>query len=296
MKKEEYFIVVLAHSFHGRLRRVHIPHQVVYVVLALALVGTITVVGLAGSYARMAWKVSDYNALRDEFETLRDRYQTLQRQATQKNEQLATLQVFATEVSVAYGIQQNGYNASEFVDDSLLGPTYRESLDEYDILKSTSFSLFSRKYPRLWQTDTKPSLWPVNGRLTSYFGKREDPLTGLGAFHPGVDIPAPMGEAVRVSGDGIVVRAERAGNYGLLIVVEHGGGITTYYGHLSKIEVVAGQEVRRGQIIGAVGATGRVTGPHLHYEVRQGGSPVNPYVFLKDSPRPARTSETAFSF
>jgi len=294
--KEEYFIVVLAHSFHGRLRRVHIPHQVVYGVLALALVGFVTVIGLVGSYGRMAWKVSDYNALRDEFDTLRGRYQTLQRQSSQKNEQLATLQLFATEVSLAYGIQQRADGVTEPIGDAALLPTYRESLKEYDSLKGANFSIFTRKYPRLWQTDTRPSLWPVNGRLNSYFGKREDPLTGMGAFHSGVDIPAPVGEPVRVSGDGIVIRAERAGNYGRLIVVEHGGGISTYYGHLSTMEVVAGQEVRRGQIIGAVGRSGRVTGSNLHYEVRQGGSPVNPYVFLKSSPRPARTEQTAFAF
>jgi len=294
--KEEYFIVVLAHSFHGRLRRVHIPHQVVYGVLALALVGFITVLGLAGSYARMAWKVSDYNALRDQFETLRSRYQNLQRQTSQKNEQLATLQVFATEVSLAYGIQRNEAPGYGYDDDLALAPSFHESLEEYNFLKSANFSIFSRKYPRLWQTDTKPSLWPVNGRLSSYFGKREDPFNGMDAFHPGVDIPAPMGEPVRVAGDGIVIRTGWVGNYGRLIVVEHGGGISTYYGHLSKIEVVAGQEVRRGQIVGAVGASGRVTGPHLHYEVRQGGSPVNPYMFLKDSPRPARTEHATFPF
>lgn len=293
---KDYFIVVLAHSFHGRLRRIHIPHKIVYAVLALALVGLITVAGFVGTYVRMVSKVSGYNALRAEIETLRERYQSLQRETSQKNEQLATLQLFATEVSMAYGINRQLEDSNGFAAEGMRVPSFSESLEEFNFLKSANFSIFSRKYPRLWQKNTKPSLWPVNGRLGSYFGKRTDPLNGMGAFHPGVDIPANKGEPVRAAGDGIVIRARRSGGYGNLVVIEHGGGISTYYGHLSKIEVIAGQEVRRGQIVGSVGSTGRVTGNHLHYEVRQGGSPVNPYIFLKQSPRPARYAKRDFPF
>jgi len=102
--KNSDFIVVLAHSMHGRLRRIQIPHKVVYAVAGLALIGVITVMGFVASYARMAWKVADYNALRAEFNTLRSRYQKLQHETTQKSQQLASLQLFATEVSVAYGL------------------------------------------------------------------------------------------------------------------------------------------------------------------------------------------------
>jgi murein DD-endopeptidase MepM/ murein hydrolase activator NlpD len=139
-------------------------------------------------------------------------------------------------------------------------------------------------------------LWPINGRLGSYFGKRLDPLTGVGTFHTGVDIPTPVGTPVRAAGDGIVTRAEWAGNYGRLVAVNHGGGIETLYGHLSRIDVIAGQEIRRGQIIGLSGRSGRVSGPHLHHEVRQGGNPVNPYIFLKKSDRPAKYAKRDFPF
>lgn len=283
--KQDYFIVVLAHSFHGRIRRIHVPHRVVYLILALALVGGITLLGFAASYVRMAMKVSGYNSLRAELDSLRQRYQLLEREATQKNEQLATLQIFATEVSLAYGIKQKLEGPSSIAAEGSLVPSFTETLEEYNFLKTASFSVFSRKYPRLWQTNTRPTLWPVNGRLTSYFGKRTDPFTGMGAFHPGVDIPAPVGEPVRAAGDGVVLQAEWAGEYGRLVIIDHGGGMTTYYGHLSRIDVVPGQEVRVGQIIGAVGSSGRTTAPHLHYEVRQGGNPVNPYIFLRSSAR-----------
>jgi murein DD-endopeptidase MepM/ murein hydrolase activator NlpD len=98
-----------------------------------------------------------------------------------------------------------------------------------------------------------------------------------------VDISAPVGTPVRVAADGIVIAADWEGGYGKLIAVDHGGGLQTRYGHLSRIDVIPGQEVRMGQIIGATGATGRVTAPHLHYEVREGGGPKNPYAFLARS-------------
>jgi murein DD-endopeptidase MepM/ murein hydrolase activator NlpD len=128
-------------------------------------------------------------------------------------------------------------------------------------------------------------MWPVNGRLLSRFGDREDPFSGeQGHFHAGVDISAAMGTPVRAAADGVVYHAEYAGGgYGRLVVVDHGNGIRTWYAHLSRFEVVPGQEVRRGEIIAYSGATGRVTSPHLHFEVRMGGSPVNPYPYLTRS-------------
>ncbi len=283
--KQQYFILVLAHSLHGRLRRVHVPHKVVYAVLAFALVGLITITGFVGSYVRMALKVADYNALRREFQTLQERYQSLQRESTQRNEQLASLKLFATEVSLAYGIKQSLEGPEDISAEGTLLPTYRETLEQYNFLKSANFSVFSRKGSMLLQQANPPTLWPINGRFTSYFGKRSDPMTGFSSFHPGVDLDAEKGAPVRVSGDGVVVRAEWSGAYGRLIVVNHGGGITTCYGHLDRMEVIAGQHVRGGQVIGRVGNSGRTTGYHLHYEVRQGGNPVNPYMFLRRSAR-----------
>jgi len=294
--KQQYFILVLAHSLHGRLRRIHVPHKLVYGILGLALVGAITVVGLVGSYARMAWKVADYNSLRAEFDQLRDRYQTLQRESSNKNEQLATLQIFANEVSQAYGIKKELEGPDDISAEGSLVPSYKESLDQYDFLKSARFSIFSRKFPRSWQTNSKPTLWPVDGHFNSYFGKRDDPLRSMSAFHPGVDLSAAPNTPVRAAGDGIVTRAGWAGAYGRLVVVDHGGGIVTYYGHLNGMDVIAAQEVRRGQVIGKVGRSGRTTGYHLHFEVRHGGSPVNPYMYLKQSARPTNYAKSDLPF
>lgn len=278
--KQHYFIVVLAHSLHGRLRRIHIPHQVIYIVLALAILGGFSLFGFVSSYARMVWKVANYNSLREEVQNLRSRYDRLRRESSETKEQLASLQLFASEVSVAYGIKKKLEGPPDISAEGRLIPTFHETLEQYNMLKSANFSTIYRSYPRRWHVNVRPSLWPIDGRLLSSYGNREDPFSGLQAFHAGVDISAGAGTPVKVAADGVVTHAEYSGAYGRLIVVDHGNSLETYYAHLSRIHVIAGQEVRRGEVIGASGATGRVTSPHLHYEVRQRGTPVNPYTYL----------------
>lgn len=136
-----------------------------------------------------------------------------------------------------------------------------------------------------------PATQPVdNMSFTSLFGVRSDPFRGSAAMHAGVDIPGAKGTPIYATADGIVARAERSGGYGNLVEVNHGRGITTRYGHLSKILVAANARVTRGQLIALMGSTGRSTGSHLHYEVRVDGQAVNPLPFLQtaDYLSPAR--------
>ena len=116
---------------------------------------------------------------------------------------------------------------------------------------------------------------------SSTFGIRSDPFLGKRALHAGIDYARPSGSAVSAVAPGKVVRAGRAGGYGNLVEIDHGNGITTRYGHMSRIDVSVGDEVGRGTRIGAVGSTGRSTGPHLHYEVRRDGKAVDPMRFLR---------------
>ena len=127
-----------------------------------------------------------------------------------------------------------------------------------------------------------PSLWPVRGWVTSRYGVRSDPYTGEKSMHNGVDLAAAAGTKVLAPAEGTVIYAGDRGAYGKMIAVEHGMGMVTHYGHLSKIFVHVGDELERGQHIGAVGNTGRSTGPHLHYEVRVDGVPVNPEQYVLD--------------
>lgn len=126
-----------------------------------------------------------------------------------------------------------------------------------------------------------PSVQPVDRlTFTSNFGIRSDPFRGTARMHAGVDICGPVGTPIYATADGVIAHAERMGGYGNMVEVDHGKGIATRYGHMSRILVEAGTRVQRGQLIGLMGSTGRSTGSHLHYEVRIDGHAVNPAPFL----------------
>jgi len=127
-----------------------------------------------------------------------------------------------------------------------------------------------------------PSIWPVPGWLSSPYGNRRDPFTGGADFHPGLDISADYGQPVKATADGTILVAERSGSYGNLVEIDHGYGIVTRYGHLSRFGAVAGQQVHRGDVIGYVGSTGRSTSAHLHYEILLNGKLTNPLKLLAE--------------
>jgi len=125
-----------------------------------------------------------------------------------------------------------------------------------------------------------PSIWPIAGWLTSGYGNRSDPFTGQPDFHAGLDISADKGTPVRATADGVIETAGYNGNYGNSILISHGFGIETRFGHLSGYAVGVGQKVKRGDIVGYVGSTGRATASHLHYEILLNGQAINPLRLL----------------
>lgn len=127
---------------------------------------------------------------------------------------------------------------------------------------------------------TRPSIWPTMGDVTSQFGWRNSPNDGSSDYHPGVDIANNVGTPVVATADGKVIISGRSSGYGNLIEIDHGNGITTFYGHNSQLIVQVGQMVKKGQMIAYMGSTGNSTGPHVHYEIRMNGTPVNPANFL----------------
>ena len=122
---------------------------------------------------------------------------------------------------------------------------------------------------------------PFYGKISSEYGYRKNPFGGyVGEFHPGIDIKGSVGDEVYATADGIVVRNDWYGGYGNAVLIDHGSGLTTLYGHLSRVNVVPGQEVKTGDVIGFMGSTGRSTGPHVHYEIRKNGEDIDPAPFL----------------
>jgi murein DD-endopeptidase MepM/ murein hydrolase activator NlpD len=279
----------------GKLRKVRLPFYLVHMVLAFSVVGIMTIAALANSYARMLLKVANYNNLRTEREALKSRNRSLENAVTTTNAKLDSLQSLASEVALAYGFGEarrphfpEAALSLATQTNSTLESSYRASLYAFNLIRNASF-VPSRQSPALglvtngeFGHETMPSLWPVHGRVSEGFGQRLDPFSGEGVFHSGVDISVPFGTQVEASGDGIVLFAQFNSGYGNEIIVDHGYGITTKYGHLSKIFVVMGEEVKSRQLIGAVGMTGRTTGPHLHYEVLVNDTPVNPMKYLHE--------------
>lgn len=290
MKGKSYTFFIA--STPGKLRKVIVPAYVLHVVGILALVGSITIVAAAGSYTRMLWKIGNYNALRHEQNTLKRQYQQLQTTVTDANQRLDSLQSLATEVAMTYGVLRYRPGAFNLSDSPATAEdAFDRSIEQFDFLKKNAAAIAIssgglRLMPALSFADSSytPSIWPVLGHITGGFGERLDPFSGEGAFHTGVDISTDYGAPVHTAADGIVTVAENRAGYGRVVIVDHGFGVTTWYAHLSAFATVAGSRVKRGQVVGYTGISGRSTGPHVHYEVRLNNAPVNPWRYLKTNP------------
>jgi murein DD-endopeptidase MepM/ murein hydrolase activator NlpD len=273
----------------GKLRKLVVPTYVVHGLAALVLIGSITVVAAVGSYSRMLWKVGNYNALRHDQETLKKQYRDLQSSVKDTNQRLDSLQSLATEVAMTYGVLR--YHPAAFdLSDSTVSPedAYDRSLEQYAFLKRNAAVIAVsagglRLMPSMVFSDSNytPSIWPVLGHVTDSFGARLDPFSGEGAFHTGVDVAADYGAPVHATADGMILDAGQHTGYGRVVIVDHGFGLTTWYAHLSSYAVVAGTHIKRGEVIGYTGISGRSTGPHVHYEVRMNNAPVNPWRYMK---------------
>jgi murein DD-endopeptidase MepM/ murein hydrolase activator NlpD len=246
---------------------------------------------------------------------LRQNYQRMAAIAHNRSVQVASLGALANEVSALYGLRQSRLQAATHSNtpgagskaasasgqgagsgplaqaDDVNQQQVTNSIDMFYELRAEALSgqvsraieggLTSNFAGDWTELADAPSMWPVEGRVASSFGEREDPINGEGAFHTGVDIDAPYGTPVRAAGDGDVTGAQMGAGYGREVTLDHGHDMMTLYGHLSEIAVYPGQHVIRGQVIGYVGQSGRATGPHLHYEVRVHDVPVNPYKYLR---------------
>jgi murein DD-endopeptidase MepM/ murein hydrolase activator NlpD len=181
-------------------------------------------------------------------------------------------------------VRQLGIDPRRFVQGGVGGP-FEEVTPGGDAVDPRFAELFAtwRQLDQLEQgVASIPSIMPVQGaRWTSGFGTRSDPFRGRAAMHAGIDLAGPIGTPIYATADGVVGRSEWSGGYGNLVELQHGSGIATRYGHLSSRVVQAGERVRRGQLIGLMGSTGRSTGSHLHYEVRLDGRAINPLPFLQ---------------
>ena len=306
MDKDFYTLVIFAGTT-GAPKKTQIPKRFVRVGLSLLLV---LVLGVAGSSFYFANRYIDLLGTQDELTSLRreSKIQKIQvekfaQQVRNFETEMARLERFEKKLRVItaldgnpastednwgvggpYGLSNHSFTTSlerearaigERLSGSLSHLTKQAkvqtiSLQELDEFFKSQKSLLS----------STPSVWPTRGWVTSGFGYRKSPFTGLREKHEGWDIAARAGSQVRATADGVVVVAGREYGYGNMIEVDHGYGYITRYGHNSKHMVQVGDKVKRGDVVALVGSTGRITGPHVHYEVLLNGVPVNPQNFI----------------
>lgn len=282
--RKRFYIMLVARNAEGELLKIPIPLHYAYVFIAGALIGMLTITGMAGSYTRMVLKTQKFNQLRTEKAALNEQYKQLEQIAQENQLQAQSLTSLAGEVSSLYGLKPD----PAFQDDDPASA----SLQQFYALRMTAMTgaasvgigmgdMRQASTSEWLRLAAAPTLWPVQGRVTGSFGERIDPFSGEGAFHRGVDIATDIGTRIIAPADGVVRYSDIMNGYGRTVLIDHGNGISTLYGHMSGFAVSPGQLVHRGDTIGYVGQSGRSTGPHLHYEVRIFNTPVNPNKYLR---------------
>ena len=240
------------------------------------------------SYAYLVHVESEYHQVQRDFQKIQQYAYRLQTDLEHMRQQVQRLQMIAGIVAGSNIPQISGIGGESQMRARQLGR--QQFLESQWMLaqQQKQAEALKQELDRLYRTFEQksvalaatPSILPVRGYVVSGYGRRIDPFTGAPDFHAGVDIYAPYGAPVVAAASGRVIHAGRRLGYGKLVIIDHGFGIFTYYGHLSRILVRKGTHVKRWQIIGLVGSSGRSTGPHVHYEIRFQDQPLNPLNFV----------------
>ena len=290
MKKEGAFTIWVFRSGPFKPFKIKLPER-----NAKILLGVILAILVSFPFITLNYISQRIQMARLEKETTQ--IASLKSQVEEFQQQIQRLKEFDVKLRIIANLE-NAQETGSFLAVGGLTPSSREPLqggvadtqkmkEELDRL-STEAEFREKSFQELYtflegkkrQLSSTPSIWPVRGWLTSTFGYRIDPFTGLRQFHEGLDIANRLGTAVIAPADGIVSRCSNSFGYGLTVEINHGYGIKTIYGHLSKTYVTVGRSVRRGERIAAVGSSGRATGPHLHYQVMLNEVPMSPMNYI----------------
>jgi murein DD-endopeptidase MepM/ murein hydrolase activator NlpD len=291
-----FYTFIIVPDASSRLRKLKLSAHALHVLAAIGLVIFFLAVGLGFSYMRMAFKAADYDKLQAENTSLKIQKKNLEVAAVKLGEKLSNIEnLFANIQSLVEndsltkrGKLMPGVGGSrvDYSTAQLLGSANLK--DGIELLKDRTTEMESQltilqelAQKKATMRRITPTIWPVKGNITSSFGSRTDPFNGEATeLHLGMDISALFGTQVHAPADGVVIYAQRKAAYGNLIIINHGNGLTTRLGHLSRFNVKVGQKVGKNDVVGYVGTSGRSTAPHLHYEVRLNDRPLNPRNYL----------------
>jgi len=291
MPRKFYTIFILPHA-HARFRKLHVSRNFVVTIAGLTAAVAIAA-GFAPHLFFRSRALADHAAaVEAENQKLREDKTRYEASLAQMGEHLAAIEAMAGKLATAVGLKDLpsehpaggaslpaslGGRGEIFPEESAAVGKRMDNLD-------ASFDHLEQAWSdRLKVLASTPSLVPVSGFFSDGFGWRRDPIDGSREFHKGVDIVAPTGTPVHAAADGLVTAAGRTAGYGSMVQLAHGYGMASRYGHMSRIVVTPGQRVKRGDIVGYVGSTGRSTGPHLHYEVFRAGTQVDPRKYLGEA-------------
>ena len=275
---KRFYTFVFAPTASSPLRKLTIHHNVLQVILGFAVVGFLTVAFGAYKLTQHAVLAAKLNLIQDENRKLRDENQVVKNNVDRIQSRLAAMQDTSRKLAEVSGVSKP-INLDANIGSG--GPDLVQIEQAADSLESQLRQIKEVIDKEQIKLASTPNGWPVRGYITDGFGYRANPFGGGGSeVHAGLDLATAAGTPIEATADGIVIFAAYHGGYGNIVVVDHGYGVTTRYGHMSRIDVGVGQHVTRGKQIGAVGSTGRSTAPHCHYEVRLHDRPVNPINYI----------------
>ncbi len=288
MNKRYSTIIFVPHA-RAKFRKLKVSHRLLFSLISIVTSSLCLSTFFSVQYFTSLSQTHELHKLRTENRELQSANEQFSKSVESLRTQLRTVEDRTRKLAIIAGIStldegsQGGVGGLRQNEDLSRSP-YSDDLDKMSYRSrqvEKDLSVLEQKFVAQDQLlSSTPSIAPVRGILTDGFGGRSDPFTGEPGTHNAVDISSAVGQPVRAPADGTVVKAEWANGYGNVIYISHGFGYSTRYGHLSAFKVHPGSRVKRGDIIGYVGSTGRSTGPHLHYEVRLNNNPVNPLEYI----------------
>lgn len=293
MKK--YYTFMIIPSSRGRSRKIVVSDKTIrFLLLTLSVLFVVfSIIFL--DWLRINYAKIEVKKLKTENAKQKEKIKMYEELTKELQEKINGFKNYAEKLNVFAGLQSpyalkevgSGGVSPNDVGTLISNSIQKPSLEKPEIIKKTANEVeqnlkildqyFKDQSLRL---AALPSIWPTRGYLSGFFGNRRDPFTGKIDFHPGLDISTQLGNKVFATANGLIIVAEYRKGYGNVIIIDHGYGFSTLYAHLSKIAVKEGQKVKRWDVIGFVGTTGKSTGPHLHYEVRRYNQSVNPLDFI----------------
>jgi murein DD-endopeptidase MepM/ murein hydrolase activator NlpD len=291
--KRSFTILLVPHTGE-RFRKWRLSSGGVKALTVLASTVLLGAAFLLAHYAAFYGDLSELRELRLSNAELKRQNLDYELSVEHLNDRVASLQDFVKKLSVMAGLDaslepdaEGGVGGPHDLDYTTTSGAFVEVKGELDRMRGTLTDLEEkgRVLERFYEKNTlmlasTPSIWPVRGYFSGTFGQRKDPFTGDREMHYGIDISTRSGRPVVATADGIVLYAARRGTYGNLVVIDHKFGVMTRYAHLSGFNVRAGKQVKRGEVVGYVGSTGRSVAPHLHYEVWVQDRPVPPLDYI----------------